>query len=82
MKAEFEESYDLLDSMNLGDVAVSRDRKKVFYRTRGHIITDDGEIGDEVDVVIDLNDYWMSHIPEGKNPVRKLQKGDKFTFTV
>ncbi len=76
MKAEFLEKYETLGSLLCGDLAVSKDRSKLFLC----LWIPNADMSDCYKGVIELTDPHNQYIHklEMEQPVRKLVRGDKY----
>jgi hypothetical protein len=79
MDASFIEEYETLSSMQVGEIAVSKDRKKIFIKAQG--LTEGGCVEK---VLINLNDIHDQYLDQEDKyqPIRKLLRGDQFVITV
>ena len=76
MKAKFIERYDKLSEMNIGNIAVSADRSKIFICCHAYDI----ESACTRKVIINLNDLHGQYCDKWdmNQQIKKLVKGDKF----
>jgi hypothetical protein len=81
VQAEFLEKYVQLSELDVGRVAVSKDRKTIFYCL--WVPTKD-VVADSHKAIIKLNDPHDQYIfkLDLNQPVKILERGDKFVFTV
>lgn len=83
MKSKFIEKYDKLKDMNIGDVAVSSDRERLFICAYGLACYADGAVKRTEKVIIDLNNLHEQYLDNKLNlDIRGLEKGDKFIFEI
>lgn len=78
MKAQFIEKYQTLEDMKPGDVAVSKDRKKVYICAYHYnFLKKDNER-----TIIDINNLYEQYTDHRTmtEPVKFLKIGDKFYF--
>jgi hypothetical protein len=80
MKAEYLERYDELNTLRPGDVAVSKDRGKLFLCL--WVPNADGTDCHVAIVDLDNPCHQYVHKLDLNQPVRKLAIGDKFLITV
>lgn len=78
MKSQLIEKYQILKDMKPGDVAVSKDRKKVYVCTHHYnFLKKDNER-----IIINMNDLYeqCSDHRIMTEPIKILRTGDKFYF--
>lgn len=80
MEAKYIEKYDTIADMKAGDVAVSKDRSQLFIC----IYVSNDNHDDSHLAVIDLNDPYNQYVNklDTKTKIKKLERGDRFVFTV
>lgn len=80
MDAEYIEKYDMLKDLKPGEVAVSANREKLFVC----VWVPNADNTDSHRAVFDLNDPYNQYgFKQNMNQkIKKLERGDKFVFTI
>ncbi len=80
MEAEYIEKYDKLRDLQPGQVAVSANREKLFIC----VWAPNQGRSDSHKTIFDLRDPTNQYVfhQDMNQPIKKLERGDKFIFTV
>lgn len=78
MDAEYIERYIKLRDINIGDIAVSKDRKHLFARCR---FRSEFSVKDGIVDLKKISDQYVDRI-DMEQPVKVIQNGDKFVLTI